>query len=187
MYYINHVIVSKLLLIEFGDLQGKLAWSDSKSSSDTNKTSFYKKKNFPASLRNPRRNNELEEEQRANISITRTDSAKSEKKRRRTLRVVGVRNSSLEFVPANAKLRRRRRSWRGECPMFRERSTYFSDVETTRELDIDFDEERIKKETRGKRSKEEERTSKKRNIMVHSSASCGARTKGNIATRQRTS
>lgn len=26
-----------------------------------------------------------------------------------------------------------------ECPMFRERSTYFSDGETTRELDIDFD------------------------------------------------
>lgn len=107
---------------------------------------------FPPSLRNPRRNNEVEEEQRANISITRIDSAKSEKKGRRTLRVVGVRNSSLEFVPANAKLRRRRRrrrrSWRGGCPMFRERSTYFSDVETTRELDIDFDEERIKKNAR---------------------------------------
>lgn len=158
-------IVSKLLLIEFRDLQGKLAWSDSKSSSDTNKTSFYKKKNvfppttghFPPSLRNPRRNNEVEEEQRANISITRIDSAKSEKKGRRTLRVVGVRNSSLEFVPANAKLRRRRRrrrrSWRGGCPMFRERSTYFSDVETTRELDIDFDEERIKKKREGREAK----------------------------------
>lgn len=42
-----------------------------------------------------------------------------------------------------------------ECPMFRERSTYFSDGETTRELDIDFEEGRgeqmKKREQRGKR------------------------------------
>lgn len=38
------------------------------------------------------------------------------------------------------KLASRERERERECPMFRERSTYFSDGETTRELDIDFDE-----------------------------------------------